>query len=58
MKNQYIGNGAIYIFTYNAFQKSKCRIFGKIGIYEMPPELSYEIDSKHDLSLVRHILKG
>ena len=57
MKSQYVGNGAIFITTHTAFQKSKCRISGKIGFYEMPLERSYEIDSNHDLFIVDKLLK-
>ena len=56
-KSQYVGNGAIFITTHTAFQKSKCRISGKIGFYEMPLERSYEIDSNHDLFIVDKLLK-
>ena len=31
---------------------------GKIGIYEMPEELSYQIDSKPDLNLIENIIKN
>jgi N-acylneuraminate cytidylyltransferase len=49
MNDQFIENGAIYITKYNAFKKSNCRISGKIGLYEMPKELSIDIDNKLDL---------
>lgn len=49
MNDQFIENGAIYITKYDAFKKSKCRISGKIGLFEMPKELSIDIDSKSDL---------
>lgn len=57
MKTQYVGNGAIFITTYSAFQKSKCRISGKIGIYKMSQEQSYEVDSKHDLFILEKLLE-
>ena len=57
MKNQFVGNGAIFITSFNAFQKSKCRISGRIGLFEMPQEKSYEIDSKHDIFIVEKLLK-
>lgn len=56
--NQFIENGAIYITKYEAFKKSKCRISGKIGIYEMPSELSVDIDTKEDLLKAEHIMKN
>ena len=55
--NQFIENGAIYITKYKSFKTSKCRISGKIGIYEMPEELSLDIDTRNDLSKVRKFMK-
>jgi len=55
--NQFIENGAIYITTYKAFKKNKCRISGKIGLYKMPPELSVDIDTKSDLKKAEQIMK-
>jgi len=46
--HQFIENGAIYITKYSAFKKSKCRVSGKIGLFEMPKELSIDIDTKLD----------
>ena len=57
ISNQFIENGAIYITKYNCFKKSKCRISGRIGLFEMPQEKSYEIDSKHDIFIVEKLLK-
>ena len=57
MKNQFVGNGAIFITSFDAFQKNKCRISGRIGLFEMPQEKSYEIDSKHDIFIVEKLLK-
>lgn len=56
-KNQFIENGAIYITNFSSFQKSKCRISGKIGIYEMPEEYSIDIDTNQDLKKVRNFFK-
>jgi len=58
INDQFIENGAIYITKYNAFKKSHCRISGKIGLYEMPKELSIDIDTKSDLLHVNQILKN
>jgi len=54
--NEFIENGAIYITKYESFQKTHCRISGKIGLYLMPEELSLEIDSQYDLFLVEQLL--
>jgi len=55
--NQFIENGAIYITKYSAFKKSHCRISGKIRLYEMPQELSIDIDTPLDLKRARHHIK-
>ncbi len=54
---QFIENGAIYITTYSAFKKSKCRISGKIGFFEMDEDLSVDIDTKVDLKNADEKLK-
>ena len=55
--NEFIENGAIYVTKYNSFQKTNCRISGKIGSYLMPEEASLEVDSKYDLFLVEQLMK-
>tara|TARA_Y100000590_G_scaffold251859_1_gene282819 strand:+ start:11309 stop:11989 length:681 start_codon:yes stop_codon:yes gene_type:complete len=55
--NQFIENGAIYITKYKSFRTSKCRVSGKIGLYEMPKELSVDIDTENDLDNVRQFMK-
>lgn len=57
MKNQFIENGSIYITKATSFSKSKCRISGKIGLYEMPKEQSIDIDTNLDLYLAEKIIK-
>jgi N-acylneuraminate cytidylyltransferase len=57
MDKQFIENGAIYITSYKSFAKSKCRISGKIGLYEMPEELSIDIDTKSDLIKAAQIMR-
>ena len=52
MHTEFLENGSIYITKYSAFMKSKCRVSGKIGIYEMTKEDSLQIDSKEDVDLV------
>jgi CMP-N,N'-diacetyllegionaminic acid synthase len=56
MKNEFIENGAIYITKYNSFIKSECRISGKIGIYEMLPQYSIDVDEKLDLIKIEKIM--
>lgn len=61
-KPLYLENGSIYVFSKKFFLKEKNRIGGKIGMYEMPFECSYEIDSMKDIKLCeyffRHVLEG
>jgi len=33
-------------------------ISDKFGIHEIPEELSYQIDSEHDLNLIENIIKN
>lgn len=57
MKTQFCENGAIYISKLSSFQNSKCRVSGKIGLYEMTESSSLQVDSKYDLFLIEQILK-
>ena len=57
IKNEFIENGAIYITKLKNFKRSNCRISGKIGIYEMPEEESFQIDKIFDVHTVENILK-
>jgi len=56
MKNQLIENGAIYITKHNYFKKTNCRIGGRIGFYEMPEELSIDVDKFSDLKDAEKII--
>lgn len=53
----YLENGSIYIFKPEIMQKYKNRLGGKIGMYEMPFEHSYEIDSKKDIGICEYFMK-
>ena len=57
MKGEFVENGSIFITTLRAFQKSNCRISGKIGLYIMEEKDSIDIDNKFDLFLTSQILK-
>jgi N-acylneuraminate cytidylyltransferase len=57
MQNQFIENGAIYITKNKLFNKTNCRISGKIGVFEMSEESSLQIDSTHDILFAEQILK-
>ena len=53
----YLENGSIYIFSKELFYSKKNRIGGKIGTYEMPFDLSYEIDSERDIKICEFFMK-
>ena len=49
----YLENGSIYIFKPQIFRNCKNRLGGKIGMYQMPFERSYEIDSIQDIDICK-----
>jgi len=49
-------NGAFYITKRSILENQKCRLGGRIGIYEMHPEASFEIDEPMDWKIVENIL--
>jgi len=49
-------NGAFYITKRSILKSQKCRLGGKIGIYEMQSEAAYEIDESIDWKIVEDIL--
>lgn len=53
----YLENGSIYIFSKQPFLKEHNRLNGKIGMYEMPMECSYEIDTVKDIQLCEQFMK-
>ena len=54
---QLMENGAFYISTVNNIKKSKNRLSGKIGIYEMPEYTSIEIDGLIDFTIIEQLIK-
>ena len=52
IKGKYMENGSFYIFNKNRFMKSKNRLFGKIGIYEMSKICSFQIDDLIDIKII------
>lgn len=53
----YVENGAIYITKRESFLQSKCRLSGKIGLYEMPEDTFYELDEENDLIVLEKLLE-
>ncbi len=50
-------NGAFYITRASLLAKSKCRLGGRIGLYEMPDESGIEIDTPEDWDAVAQLLQ-
>ena len=58
-EKNYIETGAIYAFKIKGFIKYKNRIFGKIGVFEIPEKRSVDIDEKKDLNdVINYISKN
>ncbi|GFI46410.1 N-acylneuraminate cytidylyltransferase [Lachnospiraceae bacterium] len=53
----YLENGSIYIFKPQIIRTLKNRLGGKIGMYEMPLERSYEIDSIQDIEICSYFMR-
>ena len=53
----YLENGSIYVFKKELFLREKNRLGGHIGMYEMPFECSYEIDTMKDVGVCEYYLK-
>lgn len=52
-----VENGAFYITSREKLLKTKCRISGKIGVYEMPEETYFELDEPSDWLIIEELLK-
>lgn len=50
-------NGAFYITRRSILEHYKCRLGGKIGIYEMPEKSEVEIDELSDWDIVSRLLQ-
>ena len=57
-KGSFMENGAFYITKRSILQQYKCRLGGKIGIYEMNDATSVEIDEPDDWKLVENIINN
>ncbi len=56
MNPQYVENGSIYIFKPWVLKELGNRLGGKISLYVMPEEQSWEIDSLQDFEYVEYLL--
>lgn len=52
-----VENGAFYITSRKNLLKTKCRMSGKICIYEMPEETYFELDEPSDWIIMEKLLK-
>lgn len=50
-------NGACYINSVKNVLQDKCRLSGKIGVYELPAYTAYEIDEESDWIIVEELMK-
>jgi N-acylneuraminate cytidylyltransferase len=54
---QLMENGAFYINTVGNIKKTKNRLSGKIGIYEMPAYTGFEIDELYDWIIIENLMR-
>ena len=50
-------NGACYINSVKNILQDKCRLSGKIGVYELPAYTAYEIDEPEDWIIAEELMK-
>lgn len=53
----YLENGSIYIFKKDTIRKYNNRMGGRIGMYEMPFNHSFEIDSESEIEICEFYMK-
>ena len=53
----FVENGAIYVFKSSHFLDRQCVIYGKLGFYVMPEESCLEIDTPFDFWMCEQIMK-
>lgn len=53
MTPQYRETGAFYVMRTSGLRAAQHRFFGRIGLQDIPEEISMEIDSPHDLALAQ-----
>ena len=50
-------NGAFYVTTRTLLASSKCRLGGRVGVYEMPEDSATEVDDPRDWETVANLLE-
>ena len=53
---EYLENGSIYVFKPQVLKETGTRMAGRIGIYPMPVERSFQIDAPEDIELLDKLL--
>ena len=56
-EEQFLENGAIYVFNSEGFKKYCHRFFGKTVIYKMPVERTLEIDEPYDFIIAEYLME-
>jgi N-acylneuraminate cytidylyltransferase len=57
INDKFLENGSFYIFKTKKFLRHKCRLFEKIGIYEMEKIKSFQIDDIEDITIIEKLMK-
>ncbi len=57
INEKFLENGSFYIFKTKKFLEYKCRLFKKIGMYEMEKIKSFQIDDLEDIVIIEKLLK-
>lgn len=56
---QWLENGSIYIFDVAKYLKTepRNRLFGKVGVYEMPAWTQFELDTEEDWEVMEYMMR-
>ncbi len=58
INDKFLENGSFYIFQSKKFLKYKCRLFKRIGFYEMKKIKSFQIDDMHDIEIITKLMNN
>ena len=53
-----VENGAFYVTSREKLLKTRCRLSGKMGVYEMPEYTYFELDDPADWIITEKFLKN
>lgn len=57
IQDKYLENGSFFLFNSKKFLKTRCRLFGKIGLFKMKKTSSFQIDDLEDLKIIKSLEK-